>query len=81
MSHAKATDIAYSLDGCLRLIQFGRHGEKGCVQIRAHLYPGDWSSCVYRQQPFDDAKQFFWEQAIFHVDRHRFFQPVVEPGK
>lgn len=71
--------IAYSLDGCLRLVRTS--AASGVVELRSHLYPGYWRWCVRRKFTFPEAEALFEGQCFHHVDPHQYFQPVVRPGE
>lgn len=70
--------VAYSLDGCLRLIYLGRG--RGRVELRSHLYPGSWTWCVKRFMKLEEARTLFDNQAAFHADPSQYTKPVVRPG-
>lgn len=69
-------NLAYSLDGCLRISEVGKYG---IVELRSHLYPGRWLRCLSAMTVVE-AWEFFMSQAKFHSDPTKYFQPVVEPG-
>ena len=69
-------NLAYSLDGCLRIFQSGKYG---IVEVRSHLYPGSWRRCLHKMT-VTEAWGFFMNQAKFHMDPAEYFQPVVSPG-
>jgi hypothetical protein len=73
------TILAHSLDGLLR-IRATKNGKAAVVELRSHLFPGDWTWCVFRSQPIDAAWKLFHNQTRFHVDPNAFTQPIVQPG-
>lgn len=70
--------LAHSLEGTLRIRQQGNHGTFGVVEIRSHLFPGDWTYCVWRSLPIDKAWDLFHGQC---QHRPQYTQPVVQPGE
>lgn len=72
------TVVAISLDGCLRLRNINT--KKSVVEIRSHLFPGDWVYCIHRSLPSAAAMELFENQSQHHVDRTRFLTPIVNPG-
>lgn len=72
--------IAISLNGCLRIRALNAAGTKAVVEIRSHLFPGDWTYCVYRNLKIEAAMEMFMNQARHHVDPNMFTKPVVQPG-
>lgn len=72
--------LAIALNGCLRIRTLNKAGTKGVVEIRSHLFPGDWTYCVHRNLKIEDAMELFMNQARHHTDPKKFFQPVVQPG-
>lgn len=72
------TVVAISLNGCLRLRNI--NGKKAVVEIRSHLFPGDWTYCIHRSLSLDAAMKLFENQAQHHVDSTCFLKPVVNPG-
>ena len=73
------TVVAQSLNGCLRL-NVSKDGKKGVVEIRSHLFPGEWTYCVYRSLPIDRAWELFESQVVWHVDKNKFLEPIVDIG-
>lgn len=71
--------LAQSIDGCLR-IRSVKNGKTAVVEIRSHLFPGEWIYCVWKSLPINEAWELFQNQAIHHIDPKRFFQPIVERG-
>lgn len=70
--------LAISLDGLLRVRKLSNF--RGVVELRSHLFPGDWTWCVYRSTPLDMAMELFLNQARHHVDPAKFIKPIVQPG-
>lgn len=68
------TVLAHSLEGTLRIRQ---QGSRGVVEIRSHLFPGDWTYCVWRSLPLSEAWDLFVNQCQHRV---QYTQPVVNPG-
>jgi hypothetical protein len=70
--------LAITLDGCMRIRQFANG--KAVVELRGHLFPGDWIYCVYRSLTLEKAWDMFHNQAAHHTNINRFTKPVVSPG-
>ena len=71
--------IAHSLDGCLRLREF-KNGVTAVVELRNHLYPGEWRWCMWKSLPKEKAMETFLSQCQFHLRFKKCFEPVVQPG-
>ena len=63
----KMTVLAHSLDGCLRIHRQSKHS--AVIELRSHLYPGDWIYCVWRTIPIDEAWEMFYNQCQYHLER------------
>lgn len=70
--------LAMSLNGLLRVRKISK--KRGVVEIRSHLYPGDWTWCVWRSNSLDMAMQLFMNQAGHHLDGAKYIKPIVQPG-
>jgi hypothetical protein len=70
--------LAITLDGCMRIRQFANG--KAVVELRGHLFPGDWIYCAYRSLTLEKAWDMFHNQAAHHTDINRFTKPVAGPG-
>lgn len=69
--------LAHSLDGVLRIRQL--NDRQAVVELRSHLFPGDWTYCVFRRLDLVEAWGLFDKQCEFHR-RPLFTTPVVQPG-
>lgn len=72
--------LAFSLDGLLRIRNTNKAGTRAVVEIRSHLYPGDWTYCVWRNLPTNEAWDLFHHQTVHHTDPKAYTKPIVLPG-
>ena len=72
------TVMAISLDGCLRIRSLT--SGKSVVELRSHMFPGEWTWCVYRSMKNKDTWDMFENQCAHHDNKDKFLDPVVQPG-
>lgn len=70
--------LAISLDGLLRIRR--QSNLAAVVELRSPAFPGDWTYCVWRSCPIDEAWTLFLNQCLHHLDPHNYMDSIVQPG-